>query len=899
MAHKNQTLQNLNLLNWNSNGIKNQRSLLINFLSRHNVAVACITETHLSNEEPFKIPGYYVYRKDRAARVASGGVAILIKKQLSHHLLEDINLTSLETVGIRMKFNDASSVKIISTYKQPNKKLLELDLSTVFRNNEATLMIGDFNCKNTIWGCRVNNPDGIKLNNFASTHALQILAPNDNTYFPYRRDHQPDILDIVVQKFFTKPINQTVIEELDSDHLPVLISLDNSPEVNKPLPRLINGYVNWDLFQETLDKTLEYSYPLKTTGDIDQMIEKYTTCITNSIKIATIPLKKRYNPLHQTTPANILELIKKKSKLRREWQRTKNPQTKTQLNNLAHRIKRELDELRIRSYQKHIEDLKPSDPGMWKTTRRILHQPQVICPITAENVTYSTDGEKSEIFANHLEKVFSPANTNNNFFHLSALNYNETHAPVVNTEIKPASPGELKSIINSLENKKSPGHDLIPNIVLKHLTKKSLAFLASIFNACLRLGYFPNSWKLAHIILFHKPGKDKNKPESYRPISLLTTLSKLFEKVIYTRLLQLVDNQDILPPFQFGFRKNFSTTHQLLRLTEMIERGFETKQYTVVAFLDITQAFDKVWTEGLKFKLSHLQLPGYLTKTIFSFLENRKFAVRINNSLSPVKTIHAGVPQGSILGPILFNIFVHDIPSTVGAVAMFADDTAIITQNPVLDVAINTLQRALYQVTSWIAKWKIQINHSKCEAKIFTLKRINNPKDLLINANVINWRKDAVKYLGLNLDTRLTWSQHINQKLNQCYSRLIQLYPIMNRKSHLRIDCSLLLYKSLLRPLATYACPVWGNTSKTNFRKLQTFQNKILRIIVNAPWYIRNQQLHEELKIPTVEAHIQALTRNFFKNINKCRSTAVYDIGQKNIHTRLKRKLPQDVADNE
>lgn len=283
---------------------------------------------------------------------------------------------------------------------------------------------------------------------------------------------------------------------------------------------------------------------------------------------------------------------------------------------------------------------------------------------------------------------------------------------------------------------------------------------------------------------------------------------------------------------------------------------------------------------------------------MLSFLDDRKFAIKINNEISQLKNIKAGVPQGSILGPTLFNIFVRDIPSPIKTfTAMYADDTAVIGQNHDLQTAILELQAGINIICHWMNRWNINLNPNKCECKIFTLKRIKEHNNIKINNNSISWNpKDkTVKYLGLHLDTRLTWSSHVNLKLQQAYSRLQQLYPLLNRKSKLRPKCAILLYKSLLRPLIMYACEIWGYTSKTNIAKIQAFQNKTLRIAVNAPWFVRNQQLHQELSVPTVEEFIKKLTKRHVFSARNNKSAVYYQIGQRNIHTRLKRTLPQDL----
>lgn len=228
---------------------------------------------------------------------------------------------------------------------------------------------------------------------------------------------------------------------------------------------------------------------------------------------------------------------------------------------------------------------------------------------------------------------------------------------------------------------------------------------------------------------------------------------------------------------------------------------------------------------------------------------------------------------------------------------MFADDTAIITRNHNLHIASTQLQTSLNIAYRWYQKWSISVNYSKCEAKIFTLRRITNVPSLEVGGEIIRWKpaSETVKYLGVYLDTRLTWSYHINKKLNQGYARLGQLYPLINRRSTLKIECALLLYRSLIRPLITYACPVWSATSKTNYRKLQTLQNKTLRMALNAPWYVRNKQIHDELAIMTMHEFIMSTTRKYLQKLDFWTGNQVYQLGRRNIHTRLKRKLPQDL----
>ncbi|VVC26289.1 Endonuclease/exonuclease/phosphatase,Reverse transcriptase domain [Cinara cedri] len=208
-------------------------------------------------------------------------------------------------------------------------------------------------------------------------------------------------------------------------------------------------------------------------------------------------------------------------------------------------------------------------------------------------------------------------------------------------EYTPCTPKEIQIIINKLANKKSPGHDIIKNKILKNLTSKSLSYIASLMNSSMRLGYFPDTWKIAIIIPIYKPEKQNSSPKSHRPISLLPTFSKLLERILLHRIKPFLK---IIPLHQFGFKPFHSTTHQLQWIFEIIVNGYKNKKFTTTAFLDISQAFDKVWHHGLILKIKSLNRPLYLNNTLLSFIANRKFHVRIGADISQIHNVKAGVP---------------------------------------------------------------------------------------------------------------------------------------------------------------------------------------------------------------------------------------------------------------
>jgi hypothetical protein len=247
---------------------------------------------------------------------------------------------------------------------------------------------------------------------------------------------------------------------------------------------------------------------------------------------------------------------------------------------------------------------------------------------------------------------------------------------------KPIFPGEMQYIIKKLPPGKAPGNDLITNKILKNLSLKTLSLLTHIYNSMLRFSHFSKIWKFAVIILVHKLNKPKYLSSSYRSISLLPVLGKLFKKALVKRLRPIFQNNHIIANNQFGFRNSQSTIHQVHRLTDETSTALENKEYCSGLFLDIVQEFDKVWHDGLLYKLK-LFMPAPYYLIIKSYLQNRSFVVRQGNDISSTHPIYARVPQGSDLFPDLYNVFTTDIPQSNNTLlATYADDIAILSSSP-------------------------------------------------------------------------------------------------------------------------------------------------------------------------------------------------------------------------
>lgn len=536
-----------------------------------------------------------------------------------------------------------------------------------------------------------------------------------------------------------------------------------------------------------------------------------------------------------------------------------------------------------------------TDYSLWKITKQINKQPKVNHPIRKPNNTWTKSNyEKAETFTTHLKNVFTPNSSNNDdhAFHYIEDFLNETHQ--MELPIKKFSKSEVLNIIGKLKLNKAPGYDLITAKALKELPKEGVTLLTYIYNACLIRSFVPPQWKVAQISMIHKPGKPADQVSSYRPISLLPILSKILETLFLKRLMPIINSRSLIPDHQFGFRKQHGTIEQVHRLVETIHTTFENKQYCTAAFLDISQAFDKVWHQGLLYKIKKT-LPINYYLFIKSYLDNRYFYINEENEISDLSAILAGVPQGSVMGPTLYLLYTSDLPQTDGVlIGTFADDTAVLSVHKNPTVARNTLQNSINNISTWLNDWRIKANETKSVQVTFTLNQ-GTCSPITINQTEIP-QEDTAKYLGIYLDRRLTWKKHIQTKRKALDIQLNKMKFLIHPRSGLCMENKLLIYKCILKPIWTYGIQLWGTASNSNVDILQRFQSKTIRKISNAPWYITNNQLHRELNIPPIKDEIKNHLAKYKTRIAQHPNALAANLMRNtNTFTRLQRRAPQDL----
>lgn len=860
----------LKVMNWNACSIRAKKIELSSFLHEQHIDIGLVTETHLKPKDNFSLQGYSTIRLDRP-RSNGGGVCIIIKHGIRFFVLPHLATSTIEALGVEIE-SPTGNIRFIAAYcprqckdHDGSSSSFKNDLAKLTRCNTKTVVGGDLNARHEAWKNSKRNRNGCLLFDDAQLGHYTVEFPDEPTFISPAG--VPSTLDLFLANCcISKP---TTVNDLSSDHNPVVCLINSSASQTPTRFRKDYRSVNWVAFRRVVDDLVEENPPLNSTEDIDTALVDLQRAIDTADEACVRRLQTKGEYL-QIDP-HTKYLIQARNSCRRQFQRSGDLNKKHQMYMLNRLIKDRLESLRNENFGRVLQGLDKRSKPFWKVCKVLKNKPKPVPPLKLDDKILVTSAEKLSAIGSHFVRSHNLGST------MSSPLEQEVAQSIQNTDCSPSdvpeekkvSTEEISNALKSLKNMKAPGFDGVFNLVLKNLSTKVQTILASIFNRCLELSYFPSCWKIAKVIPILKPGKDPSSPSSYRPISLLASISKLFERIILDRLLENINSNDVLPPEQFGFRRGHSTVHQLKRMVNCINNNKAVSKSTAMALLDVEKAFDNVWHEGLIYKLNIFNVPLYLTKIIRNYLQNRTFRVSLEGSVSDSYAIPAGVPQGSLLGPILYSIFTSDLPQLPDGcvLSLFADDTSIAVKGRSPRELTNKLQRCLNVLVEYMSKWKIKINSTKTQAIMFLykqserLKPANNCK-IIIENNMIDWSKEVI-LLGVTLDEKMLFRSHTEKTKNKCLLLLKCLYPLINRKSKLCIENKLAVYKQIVAPVIEYAIPVWETCAMTHKRKIQIVQNKFLRLILNASRFTRIDDLHEQAKIDKICDRINKHSEKF------------------------------------
>ncbi|TLO84139.1 hypothetical protein FEG28_18965, partial [Acinetobacter baumannii] len=868
---------------FNAYGLANQRDQVSDFLRDHQIDIFLVQETLLkpARRDP-KIANYNMVRNDRLS-ARGGGTVIYYRRALHCVPLDPPALANIEASVCRISLTGHAPIVIASVYLPPDKIVLSSDIEALLGMGSSVILAGDLNCKHIRWNSHTTTPNGRRLDALVDDLAFDIVAPLTPTHYPLNIAHRPDILDIALLKNVTLRLHSIeVVSELDSDHRPVVMKLGRAPD-SVPVTRTV---VDWHTLGISLAESDPPSLPfnpdsIPSPQDTAEAIDILTSHITSTLDRSSKQVVAE-DFLHRFKLSDdIRELLRAKNASIRAYDRYPTAENRIRMRALQRDVKSRIAEVRDARWSDFLEGLAPSQRSYYRLARTlksdtVVTMPPLVGP--SGRLAAFDDDEKAELLADTLQTQCTP----------STQSVDPVHVELVDSEVErraslppsdalpPVTPMEVKDLIKDLRPRKAPGSDGISNRVIKLLPVQLIVMLASIFNAAMANCIFPAVWKEADVIGIHKPGKPKNHPTSYRPISLLMSLGKLYERLLYKRLRDFVSSKGILIDEQFGFRTNHSCVQQVHRLTEHILVGLNRPKplYTGALFFDVAKAFDKVWHNGLIFKLFNMGVPDSLVLIIRDFLSNRSFRYRVEGTRSSPRPLTAGVPQGSVLSPLLFSLFVNDIPrSPPTHLALFADDTTVYYSSRNKSLIAKKLQSAALALGQWFRKWRIDINPAKSTAVLFQrgsstrissrIRRRNLTPPITLFRQPIPWAR-KVKYLGVTLDASMTFRPHIKSVRDRAAFILGRLYPMICKRSKMSLRNKVTLYKTCIRPVMTYASVVFAHAARTHIDTLQSLQSRFCRLAVGAPWFVRNVDLHDDLGLESIRKYMKSASERYF-----------------------------------
>ncbi|UYV76317.1 hypothetical protein LAZ67_14000006, partial [Cordylochernes scorpioides] len=861
------TSKQLSILQCNINGLcstatKIKLEEIMEIAEKQKIQIIALQETKLNEKYNLKYKNYNILRKDRNKE--GGGLAFLIKNLYYEDIAINIpNTSDLEAQGIKVYLNQNKTINIFNMYHPPNNKLIDDGTMAQFLTDNTIIVALDIS--------------------FSS----------------------PDI--------FHKCKSQ-ILKSIGSDHLPILIEISTKTKTSSIKEKFWNfKKANWNLYQQNTNEGFRKA-PTRIK-DLEQNWISFKNTIIKAAKVS-IPRGniKKWIPNYTHQAKDIQTLITKRNELQKKYTQNQT-NCRTELNIVNAKIKRLYVNMKREKWKQTCENLNPRNPNtkLWHLAKQIDRaQPQTENTNMIKNIDgtpATNDKNAANLLGNSYQisskikfeikdkKVEKKARKIIHDCKNVTSTYNIFHEKI-----------NMKELDYALENtdlNKTPGPDGIHGQMISNLGKNGKEKLLDIFNNSWKTGKLPQDWKTATIIPIKKLDKSADDPKNYRPISLTSICCKLMEKIILRRLTYHLDTRNLLPEEQYGFRKGHGTIDQLLFFTQKVKDAQNRKptNHTIAAFLDLTQAFDKVWKNKLITKLyKHFKIDGKAITWINDFLKNRYIRVKYNGTLSKTFKLYQGLPQGSVLSPTLFTLFIAGIEEKISHktnIGLFADDIILWSSNTNWKKAERDLNKTLFHLEKFANKHKLEFNPQKSETCLFTtdkkLYKIR-PK-IILKEQQLQYNKHP-KYLGYTLDPEINSSKHIEEVIRKGRDRLKILKYISGREWGADATTLKLTYTSLIRPILEYGYQIYGTASETNLKSLERIQLSAARIITG----LRNTCPND---IVLYEADIMPLkdrrSYNLPKYINKIKSygnkhrTSKYILNWES-NLRLKKEGPLHLA---
>ena len=820
--------------------------------------ILCFTETHLdlavSDEFLFLSDSHDAfYRKDRTNH--GGGILVYLAKNIIHSRLPGLETFCPESVWVSVNVNKEKY--LIGTFYSP--KTSDPDFFSNFNKNiekaleisQNLVILGDLNED-------LLNPNLKKLKDILILNSLKNIISE-----PTRRHA---LLDPIIVPTDMRYLDSGIIPNPPeiSDHSATYIYLPFHYEIKQSFERLIYLYKRAD-FDKLNNEISNYDWQVLRDGNLNESTEFFNNVFLQFVN-SCIP-SKRILVRSDDKPwfdSELRKFCRIRDRLRKQAMRTgkqnilnKYKEFRNKVNNMKKHAKQNF----FNSLEISLENLSSNDKkGFWRIIKYFVKNNDC-----SSNIPPLCSTSRSGEVIQHLTNYEKADCLNEYFSSISSINDQNASLPVFTAKTNNfisdiyVTEAEIYETILSLNVNKACGPDSISHKMLKGVAKSICKPLALLFNRSINEGIFPDCWKVANVVPIFKKG-DRSSVTNYRPVSLLSCCGKLFERVVFKYMYNFFLDNNLLYKYQSGFLPGHSTTFQLIDIFHHICQSFDNRQYSCMVFCDISKAFDRVWHKGLLFKLQQNGITGKLLNWLSNYLTNRRQKVVIQSAESSLKPITAGVPQGSVLGPLLFLIYVNDISeSLLSLTRLFADDSSLYYSTTSIDDIEGLINHDLRLISNWAKKWLVNFNPNKTEAVLFSLKPYDRLPSLVFENTNIQFVENH-KHLGVTLNSKGQWNAHIDTIL-QSASKVIgimrKLKFSLNRKSLNQI------YLSYICPTLEYASIVWDGCSDNCSESLQKLQNEAARIVTGLTRSVSLANLYRECGWETLANRRKTQKLNF------------------------------------
>lgn len=803
-----------------------------------NVDILILGETRNNfTADQFNIPGFTTFFNN-SNLTQNDGLLIFVNNKISFNVKHTVLPESLVTLSQIILKIENISFNVIAGYRSPStsEQKFVTDLEIFLSNlpsKDFTIIIGDMNIN------ILNNNSHIANNYLAFLMSLGFKS-YINTFTRVTQETSSCLDHIFIKQNLNSTninLDSAVVNNNTTDHYPIYLQVYNKTYKKPPSLEKTISIFDHKKFKELISQETWHS--VLTVNDVKAAWSIFYKTFNEIYEQCRTTKTSRMQKFHKIKPwitNAIITSIKKRDTLKKDLIKNKNNVALNQRYKIyRNNLKRIINEAKARYYREKVNNSR-------NDMKKIYN---IINEATNTNSNKNNDINIFNINKQPFQNKKQMADFCNDYFIQigkkmalkiqSPINYKNSYGPGVKESmlLKPVTPNELIIHIASLKNKSSPGYDNIKAELIKDNHLYLICPLAHIINLIFLQGEVPEDFKKSIVTPIYKSG-DKNEISNYRPISLISVFAKIFEKCLKDRLFDFCKKNKILNENQFGFRTGISTNHAIYTLVDSVKLNLEKSKKCIGVFLDLAKAFDTVPHRKLLDVLEHVGARGTVLKVFSSYLQDRVQQVRINDHLSDYQKIQVGIPQGTVLGPLLFIIYINSLleKDIQGNIISYADDTVLVFEDDTWQGVKAKAEAGIGVVKDWLDFNELTLNVDKSKYISFSLTDTNRPNFTFLQLPGTSFKineVNSIKYLGIIIDKNLKWSIHVNNlctKIRRLVYKFYEIRKFMSKKL-LRI-----IYKSLVESILQYAIIVWGGLYTNALEPLNVIQNYILKIML-------------------------------------------------------------------